>query len=75
MITIVFILLWMVPAYIITYGLSFAYWQRRFPRLAAEDYKQDLYRATMLGIISMLFGPCSIPGSIVAFSGYGFKFK
>ena len=75
MITIAFILLWTVPAFIITYGLSFAYWQRSFPSLAAEDYDQDRFQAITLGLVSMLFGPCSILGTIVAFSGYGFKFK
>lgn len=75
MITIIFILLWIVPAFIITYGLSFAYWQGAFPSLAVEDYEQDRRQAIMLGLVSMLFGPCSILGSIITFSGYGFKFK
>ena len=57
---------------VIDYGLSFAYFQRGYPSLAAELYWTDLTRCAAMAI----FGPFSLFATfILGIRGYGFKWR
>ncbi len=57
---------------ILSYGMSFAFWQRKFPNIAPHAYRSDIISSIMfslLGPISLLFTYFN-----TNFAKYGFKF-
>jgi hypothetical protein len=57
---------------VIEYGVSFAYFQRRWPRIAERDYWDDL----MQSVCWALFGPFSLLATFWSGTwGYGFKWR
>lgn len=72
---IIAILLWTIPAFIITYGLSFAYWQRKYPKLAKGDYCEDIRISVISALFASAIGPIGILVAVVLYAGYGFKIK
>jgi hypothetical protein len=74
-----FIICLMVALYIffavLTYGFNFAYWQRKWPRIAAEFYNNDRWLSLGFAVV----WPFSIMVGIIRTEGtlfnYGVKFK
>lgn len=65
----VFLLFWIVCG-VVTYGLTFGYYQREFSALAKEDYWRDLIFSTVFS----LFGPISLFVVFISFRyKHGFK--
>ena len=60
---------------VLSYGLHFGYFQRRFPDLAEGDYKVDLFMSIACGV----FGPIGLLAIIYVASANrglaGFKWK
>jgi hypothetical protein len=56
----------------LTYGWSFAYWQRRYPEIAAENYREDKINSLFFAAL----GPIGLL-TVIAQEGwrYGFKLK
>lgn len=71
---ILFIMFWGVCG-VLSYGLGFAYWQRKWPNLAKEDYEHDRRWSAFLALL----GPFTLIAYFVnaGYSGgkYGFKWK
>ena len=64
--------IWVVCS-VLSYGLSFAYFQRKYPALAKRDYKKDMLTCAFWS----LFGPMSIVAMIINIRSfkYGLKFR
>jgi len=58
---------------VISYGLDFAYFQRKYPSLAEQDYKRDI----RMCIFFAIFGPINLIEIILMRNDYlyGLKFK
>lgn len=56
---------------IAAYGLIFAHFQRKYPRLAYEDRWNDWRLAVFMGVI----GPPGLFVALVKYEGYGWMFK
>jgi len=73
-----FIILWLICGFI-SYGLQFAYFQRRWPTLAKKYYKKDMIEELCLDIP---LGAIALLGTIIfqlietgTVGKYGFKIK
>jgi len=70
-------LVWVTCA-VLTFGLSFAYFQRKYPMLAEAEYTGDLVFCLALAVIG---GPMSLAAWLTSAlttpdkTFYGFKFK
>lgn len=66
------IIAWLIPG-VIAHGLSFAYFQRKYPRIAKNDYWKDL----VLGVLMIGLGPCNLVSWLIFINKdlfkYGFK--
>ena len=57
---------------IINYGFLFAHFQRKFPTIAPETYKQDRRRC----IFASVLGPIGLLATwLCGFNDYGFKWR
>lgn len=55
-----FVFVWLLCA-VLTYGLQLAFWQRKFPTIAAESYKRDVISSAVSSLLlgwSGLIGWC-----------------
>jgi uncharacterized membrane protein YqhA len=62
--------LWAIQSFL-AYGIMFAYWQRRFPTIADDNYHEDMIISLVCGLV-----PCSLIVDLfwIASHGYyGFK--
>lgn len=72
----IYITIWLV-SFVLTFGLSFAYFQRKYPRIAESNYKEDLGFCFTLALTG---GPISLIAFLVFVlvgnkgKFYGFKF-
>lgn len=73
------IIVWIICG-VISYGINFAYYQRKWPSIAQEGYREDMIFCAGISLL----GPANLLGSIVLFwhrNGfrhifmYGFKIK
>jgi len=69
-ILIIVLIVW-APCSVLTYGLYFAHFQRKFPNLAEDDYQKDRRNAR----IAALFGPIGLLVELLTYEGFGMKFK
>lgn len=69
---IVFISAWG-AAGVVAAGLTFAYFQREWPELAARDYESDRMRAWATAVV---FGPCALLAALTTMgTKHGLKFR
>ena len=64
--------IWVVCS-VLSYGLSFAYFQRKYPMLAKRDYRRDM----LVCVVISLVGPMSLILTLINFRSfkYGMKFR
>lgn len=57
---------------VIGYAGEFAYWQREYPRIAEESYREDMAKSMMF----VIFGPINLLAVMfcTGFFKHGFKF-
>ena len=58
----VFVVLFWLLGSIISYGISFSYWQGEFPTIAKDDYYRDLRFSLFYGLV---FGPFGAIGHVL----------
>ena len=66
------IIIWVICG-ILAYGITFGYFQRKFPLLAKRSYMEDAGFATIIGIfgvVGLLLSVC-----LSGFCRYGLKFR
>ena len=66
------IVIWIILS-ILTYGMHFAYFQRKYSIIAEEEYREDMAHAVLVAILS----PISfwVIFFMTGFAKYGLKFK
>lgn len=67
------IAIWIICGFI-NYGLGFAYWQRKFPTIAKDNYKSDMkfeFKISLFGLFALI--PTLLYQAVNGF--YGFKIK
>ena len=57
------------------YGLSFAYFQRKWPTLAADDYGRDRAGAAGFAVLALVAPPSIITHLVGDGTAYGLKFR
>lgn len=72
MITAIILLVWAACG-VLTYGMMLAYLQRRWPRQAEREYREDCSRAAFLALL----GPAGlfVTFFMTAFAQYGFMYR
>lgn len=53
----------------VTYGLTFAFFQREFPELAEKEYRKDVVE---LGLLALIGGPFGLMGALLFLTLRGF---
>jgi len=66
------IALWVICG-VLSYGITFAFYQKQFPTIAKEHYDAHKSFATKMA----MFGPINLLAALIVYGGYkhGFKWK